>query len=198
MTNTRNHYLITATRSDRTTEHTGENVVVEVKNHSSEWTTPKTKTPETVGNMRVHFNENQDYEPYDLISETKKADAHTNSFTHIANTNNATADDWLDDEWSADDFLFSEEEEGWAKGGSYVSPFAYDGIEDSEWSTNLSEEARNLLPSDSDSPLLQSLKVLSAVLITAGGLFLVLKPPLAGSAPDYTAERSRWLQVLEE
>ena len=208
MTNTRQHYLITAARSDRATEHTGENVVVQVKNHSPEWSPNKTEMPHTVGNMRVHFDEQDDYDPYSIIAEHKRADSpmHQNSHSHIANSNNATSfDDLIDEDWSADDFIgwdtntdeSLEITPTWESGGSYVSPFAYDGIEDEAWSTDLASEARNLMPSEDDSPFLQSIKVLSAVLLTAGGLFLVLKVPTAHDSIEMQAEKSRWLEALE-
>ena len=91
MTGTRQHYLITAARSDRATEHSGENVVVQVKNHSPEWSpVGRRENPHTVGNMRVHFDEGEDYNPYSLMEgdkkESKRADtpAHQNSHNHIA------------------------------------------------------------------------------------------------------------------
>ena len=65
------------------------------------------------------------------------------------------------------------------------------------WSTDLASEARNLMPSDEDSPFLQSIKVLSAVILTAGGLFLVLKVPTAQDSVKLQAEQSRWLEALE-
>ena len=53
------------------------------------------------------------------------------------------------------------------------------------------------MPSDEDSPFLQSIKVLSAVLLTAGGLFLVLKVPTPQDSIKMQAEQSRWLEALE-
>jgi len=207
MTRTRNHFLITATRSDRKTEHTGENVIVEVKNHSSEWSPRRKEMPDTVGNMRIHFNENQDYDPYDIIAESKKADTHTNSHIHLANANNTNSfDDIIDADWNAEDFLSfnedgdrTEEIPTWQQDkGAYVSRLmTYDGIENEGWSTDLASEARHLLPSENDSPLLQSLKVFSAVLLTAGGLFLVLKPPTLGNATTFQTEQSSWIETLE-
>ena len=212
MTNTRQHYLITAARSDRATEHTGENVVVQVKNHSPEWSPNKREMPHTVGNMRVHFDKDEDYDPYAIIADTKREDKradspfHQNSHSHIANTNNATSfDDLIDEDWSADNFIDwdTDMDEAmditptWESGGSYVSPFSYDGIEDEAWSTDLASEARNLMPSEDDSPFLQSIKVLSAVLLTAGGLFLVLKVPTPQDSMQMQAEKSRWLEALE-
>jgi hypothetical protein len=215
MTNTRQHYLITAARSDRTTEHTGENVVVQVKNHSSDWSPSGRETPHTVGNMRVHFDQNDDYNPYSLIDgdkESKRADSssHQTAHSYISNTNNATSfEDLIDDDWNADDFVNAEVvsetvmevpptwKSGAQSGQSYISPFAYDGIEDMGWSTDLASEARNLMPSDEDSPFLQSIKVLSAVLLTAGGLFLVLKVPTAQDSVQMQAEQSRWLEALQ-
>jgi len=208
MTNTRQHYMITAARSDRATEHTGENVVVQVRNHSPEWSPPIKEIPHTVGNMRVHFDTKDDYDPYAIIAETKMADSpiHKNSYSHIANSNNATSfEDLIDDDWNADDFIDWKDEDdtvievppSWESGGSYTSPFSYDGIEDEAWSTDLASEARNLMPSEDDSPFLQSIKVLSAVLLTAGGLFLVLKVPTAQDAVQMDSEKSRWLEALE-
>ena len=215
MTNTRQHYLITAARSDRATEHTGENVVVQVKNHSSDWSPSGRETPHTVGNMRVHFDQNDDYNPYSLIEgdkESKRADSssHPTAHSYISNTNNATSfEDLIDDDWNADDFVNTEVasetvmevpptwKSGAQSGQSYMSPFAYDGIEDMGWSTDLASEARNLMPSDEDSPFLQSIKVLSAVLLTAGGLFLVLKVPTPQDSIKMQAEQSRWLEALE-
>tara|TARA_R100000908_G_scaffold10988_3_gene4000 strand:- start:326 stop:1891 length:1566 start_codon:yes stop_codon:yes gene_type:complete len=212
MTGTRQHYLITAARSDRATEHSGENVVVQVKNHSPEWSpVGRRENPHTVGNMRVHFDEGEDYNPYSLMEgdkkESKRADtpAHQNSHNHIANTNNATSfEDLIDADWSADDYeLWDAEsdnvvEKSWdSKTGAYFSPFSYDGIEEEGWSADLASEARNLMPTEDDSPFLQSIKVLSAVLLTAGGLFLVLKVPTPTENPQMLAEQSRWLEALE-
>lgn len=211
MTGTRQHYLITAARSDRATEHSGENVVVQVKNHSPDWSPTKREIPQTVGNMRVHFDESEDYDPYAIIAdrkeESKRADtpAHQNSHNHIANSNNATSfEDLIDADWNADDYKMwdaeSDEmvEKSWeSKGGAYFSPFSYDGIEEEGWSADLASEARNLMPTEDDSPFLQSIKVLSAVLLTAGGLFLVLKVPNPTEVPQMSAEKSRWLEALD-
>ena len=161
--------------------------------------------------MRVHFDEGEDYNPYSLMEgdkkESKRADtpAHQNSHNHIANTNNATSfEDLIDADWSADDYeLWDAEsdnvvEKSWdSKTGAYFSPFSYDGIEEEGWSADLASEARNLMPTEDDSPFLQSIKVLSAVLLTAGGLFLVLKVPTPTENPQMLAEQSRWLEALE-
>ena len=118
-------------------------------------------------------------------------------------------EDLIDDDWSAEDIIDTDVASdtimdvppSWQAGaqsqGSYISPFSYDGIEDDGWSTDLASEARNLMPSEDDSPFLQSIKVLSAVLLTAGGLFLVLKVPTAQDSVPMQAEQSRWLEALE-
>jgi hypothetical protein len=161
--------------------------------------------------MRVHFDESEDYDPYAIIAdrkeESKRADtpAHQNSHNHLANSNNATSfEDLIDADWNADDYKMwdaeSDEmvEKSWeSKGGSYFSPFSYDGIEEEGWSADLASEARNLMPTEDDSPFLQSIKVLSAVLLTAGGLFLVLKVPNPTEVPQMSAEKSRWLEALD-
>lgn len=110
----------------------------------------------------------------------------------------------IDADWNADDYKIwdaeSDEmvEESWeSKRGAYFSPFSYDGIEEEGWSADLASEARNLMPTEDDSPFLQSIKVLSAVLLTAGGLFLVLKVPNPTEVPQMSAEKSRWLEALD-
>jgi len=194
MTQSTNHFLLTTTRSDRSTEHSGENVVVTVKGEEGKWAAQKSfQPPNTIGGMRVHFDAQEEYDPYDIMAEDRGS-------TTIGS--DAFADAWMDDDWDADftaeDEDYSSEPKEWSQPqGSYQSPFSYDGFGEDEWSADMAPDLRKALPSENDSPLLQSVKILGAVLLTAGGLFLVLKPQTARGPVVRAEERSPWVEKLD-
>ena len=201
MRGTREHFVQTTIRSDRSTEHTGDNVEVVVKGQEEGWgrNSLKVEKPKTLGGMRVHFDENEEYNPYEQLPSSMQVETVPvkTTFNHLGNSNNNP----LDDDWWAEGEppkMQINNSENWSdKGGSYISPLSYDGvIGDEEWNADLSSEMKKALPQDGDSSLVKTAKVLGAVLLTASGLFFMLKRPNPSPVVE-NYEASKWVQRAE-
>ena len=200
MRGTREHSIQTTIRSDRSTEHTGDNVEVSVKGQEEGWgrNSLKVDKPKTLGGMRVHFNETEDYNPYEQLPSSMQVETVPvqTTFNHLGNANNNPVDDdwWAEGEPPA---LNSENSKDWQdKGGAYVSPLSYDGFSNEEWNADLNSEMLKALPQDGDSGIVKTAKVLGAVLLTASGLFFMLKRPTTSPIVE-NYEASKWVQKAE-
>jgi len=77
-----------------------------------------------------------------------------------------------------------------------VSPLSYDGFSNEEWNADLNAEMLKALPQDGDSGIVKTAKVLGAVLLTASGLFFMLKRPTTSPIVE-NYEASKWVQKAE-
>jgi len=203
MRGTREHFVQTTIRSDRSTEHAGDNVEVTVKGVDNNWQTNSLnmERPDTLGGMRVHFNQGQDYNPYEALPESKQVESIpvTQTFSSMGNfdTNSIEDDDWWPQNMESDSMVKSSAGEWHNTDGSYVSPLAYDGLQSEEmWNADITGEIKKALPSENDSSIVKTAKVLGAILLTAGGLFFMLKKP---TMPTVMAEadKSKWMKRAE-
>ena len=94
--------------------------------------------------------------------------------------------------------MTSTKTESWNdKGGSYISPLSYVGVlGDEDWNADLSSEVKKALPQEGDSSIVKTAKVLGAVLLTASGLFFMLKRPNPSPVVE-NYEASKWMQRAE-
>ena len=106
-------------------------------------------------------------------------------------------DDWWPETMEADSLLRSSEGEWKSNEGSYVSPLAYDGLQSEDvWNADITGEIKKALPNDDDSSIVKTAKVLGAILLTAGGLFFMLKKPTTPTVVA-NAEKSKWVKKAE-
>jgi len=195
MRGTREHFVQTTIRSDRSTEHTGDNVEVQVKGLDNNWqnNSLNVQRPETLGGMRVHFTESEDYNPYEALPQTmqEKSPMASSSVTSIED------DEWWPKTMESDSLIRSNEGEWKRNEGSYVSPLAYDGLQGEDvWNADITGEIKKALPNDDDSSIVKTAKVLGAILLTAGGLFFMLKKPTTPIVVA-NAEKSKWVKKAE-